>query len=1344
MSKEQFVYSSKNSFSSGELTPTMEGRNDLPIYQHGVKKLMNFMILPSGGIIRRHGTQYAHVFKDKIPTAKRMINIMHSREWSFLIIFSSAADKTRVEVLINGKGKPIDLGTIEVVLDINQFSFAAYQGVAYVSFGIKYPVWRFLIDPGKIIEFDLLNIDELNEMQRKQLFVFDVFKVKGKVYDTNRNQMEIIRGVFPRAQNEINQELANTAKVELNGLITNSLSVFEGRLWALGTGKNIHEIWASSMGAMDEFNLAYASLLEARNPLSAFATTFVSSTFDNILWSMPFAKELLLGTTDGIYVLKTGDRTKDEFVTIHKDIDISVSIVQPIICGKTVFFVEGDNKKIHSLYYSQEKGGYQISCITTYAEHLFTSGIRQIIAVNSPFNMIFTVLNNGSFATFTYSQDLKIMGWSQHWLGGDGKVTEAIPLYGDDSDKVYFRVRRQGSFIEHGEFVPIAKEYIEYFDCKYLSANIQNRIHEPLYADCYDHYKREGEEEIDQEFAIALKKANVFEYKEDLSNLEQLILKQIKLERVFPEIDILNHFVVGQTHLNRLEDVEEIDNSDQNIPEDERPVITIDLKPIYTEFIKKYFSQYLTPIQLLLGLEMAMIRKLQTFNGYVTNVLLGGYEDIQYLEPIILEVNAIATEMRKQGEEVKKIEIDDRLKERSYHFITHKENSKYSFCIAGILDLKDQDRLAYFMSFLQGMTRTAVMLKYYFSSPEYFIKDYKTKLLKEFNFRANYQLLKSNIAINVESLDIEEYIEKSFKGNKVLQAETDKFRVEANNLTISNFILDKLKLEDDFIKYFKIIEGDLLFNEGILDKSTEELKEFFRQKLAYILAIIYNSYDRSIIEKKAVAEVILNIFRNFLNLLGIIPSEQKEELTSNLNGLVPSFIDDFIANAPEAVNLVNNQKLVWQINELIEQANHLPEEARDNFINNAPLDIRAEVIATWANINKAKYYRMFNELKEQIDNYIESAYEENDIDEGIAEYPQLVREALKIYWRERTEQEIEIGWENNLFGDQENQVEFISFIRLTIIGFLVESKHVDEINIAAVNDIEKDCLFAQDNYPELKQYNNKYLVILFMLVIRANNMFNDILNSFIKTSNHLVPSEEQSLLRITTDISHPTKLDKYLLLSQKYFPIFRQNFPDIDLEMIKTLIRHINAGINRVESDELHNIYGGMTTGFIGDNELLSNKRLPAVNLGVIWLNRYVRFLSFGFVYSSVLQTFPFIFTDEFEHMDKKDCAVGLKLFNTKGGYIEESTACGYDKRQFINCPKLNLDNMSFYLSDKKYLVGDAIRSITTPYISGWMHFSVNREISKDVDLVYVVDKPYPASILRIYAKAKLMPHYLN
>ena len=53
-----WVYGSKSSFSAGELTPTIEGRTDLPLYQNGAKKIINWMILPSGGLTRRPGTVF--------------------------------------------------------------------------------------------------------------------------------------------------------------------------------------------------------------------------------------------------------------------------------------------------------------------------------------------------------------------------------------------------------------------------------------------------------------------------------------------------------------------------------------------------------------------------------------------------------------------------------------------------------------------------------------------------------------------------------------------------------------------------------------------------------------------------------------------------------------------------------------------------------------------------------------------------------------------------------------------------------------------------------------------------------------------------------------------------------------------------------------------------------------------------------------------------------------------------------------------------------------------------------------------------------------------------------------
>ena len=59
----EWIFSIKNNFSAGELSPTMEGRSDTPLYQQGVRTLLNFLVLPSGGLVRRPGTRCIHIFK---------------------------------------------------------------------------------------------------------------------------------------------------------------------------------------------------------------------------------------------------------------------------------------------------------------------------------------------------------------------------------------------------------------------------------------------------------------------------------------------------------------------------------------------------------------------------------------------------------------------------------------------------------------------------------------------------------------------------------------------------------------------------------------------------------------------------------------------------------------------------------------------------------------------------------------------------------------------------------------------------------------------------------------------------------------------------------------------------------------------------------------------------------------------------------------------------------------------------------------------------------------------------------------------------------------------------------
>ena len=100
-----FIFSSKNSFTAGELTPTMDGRTDLAVYQNGVRKLMNFLPLPSGGAVRRSGTEYIAVIDEekggKKILPKVMLPLVISRDITYLIVFKidEKASKTTCSFL---------------------------------------------------------------------------------------------------------------------------------------------------------------------------------------------------------------------------------------------------------------------------------------------------------------------------------------------------------------------------------------------------------------------------------------------------------------------------------------------------------------------------------------------------------------------------------------------------------------------------------------------------------------------------------------------------------------------------------------------------------------------------------------------------------------------------------------------------------------------------------------------------------------------------------------------------------------------------------------------------------------------------------------------------------------------------------------------------------------------------------------------------------------------------------------------------------------------------------------------------------------------------------------------
>ena len=700
--------------------------------------------------------------------------------------------------------------------------------------------------------------------------------------------------------------------------------------------------------------------------------------------------------------------------------------------------------------------------------------------------------------------------------------------------------------------------------------------------------------------------------------------------------------------------------------------------------------------------------------------------------------------LREQQEEIYNWRIDDQIL-TSIKKITHVNEDSYGF-FPGIMDsVKKDNYVNGFSNLVSRLKLGKKITESFLYYPQEYSKKKKKQLLKEFIYKANSSWLTVNLSESIEELNFYDLAAKLSSSIEPSSEAMEQFQDSAKIFTVRNNILDLI--EENIYKkfYIKFRPHELATS----DYSEDRIREFFASQIIYIIAVIYNSYDlKNISEAQTnlIKETITGILDAFLNIC-LVASEDVRDAIS-IENLVTEIFDAYLANEAQIVRAVDEQRIKWRAKSI--ELGFDPDEDNEAKILSYPAELETEL----RRFNDISQYMIATNLlgldlvREADDPDIE--FDKNDEFGPGGDYEYLsdtVKDAISN----------KIGEYNNDFYDQ-NAFDWLdeavadSNITFSLDDFIylgleeyIDELHDPNIDRNLLNHFRRSKEDAIVRWPYLANMN-EFFTISYVQSIVTYKDIETLYIMLIKYANLTVPSENAEFYSAWQDQVNPSKIDKFLFLAKEYFPIFRQNFPDIDANMLKVITRGMTASKRSILNKEMYPVYHGMSSSFIGDDELIKSK-IIARSLSSTLIEHFVdyyRFISVGFNYKSVLQTFPFVFPEEFERIIKKDAGLQLKLFNTKGGYIEEKTSLGGTRKQFIHTPKVDFDIINHYLPDKKYLMAEAINSIRTPYLSGWVHFTCNRPIEKDIDMVYVVDKPYPAAILKIDAKAKLYPHHLK
>jgi len=225
-------------------------------------------------------------------------------------------------------------------------------------------------------------------------------------------------------------------------------TIFEQRLWCAGTTKYPQTIWGSRTGLYYDFT---------KGALDTDACSFtIASDEVNPITYLVSARQLLVETYGGEMSMRGGNEKPitPSNVQIKPETTYGSINVRPINIAHEVVFVQRARRKVRAQGYQLQADGYGASDLTVLAEHITNSGVVAMAYQQSPDQLLWLVLTDGTMLSCTLDREQQVTGWARHYTEGAFESVACVPT--STGDQLWAVVRRTVS----GATV----RYIEYMD----------------------------------------------------------------------------------------------------------------------------------------------------------------------------------------------------------------------------------------------------------------------------------------------------------------------------------------------------------------------------------------------------------------------------------------------------------------------------------------------------------------------------------------------------------------------------------------------------------------------------------------------------------------------------------------------------------------------------------------------------------------------------------------------------------------------------------------------------------------------------------------------------------------
>jgi len=432
-------------FTGGELSPRLDGRNDLAKYSSGCATLENLVIYPHGSAARRPGTNFVAEVKDSTKKT-RLIPFEFSTTQTYMLEFGNQYIrfyKDNGQILSGGSAYEISTPYLEA--ELFDLKFAQSADIMYIC------------HPNHEVE-------KLSRTGHTSWSLTDVNFTNGPYLDTNISTTTITSSAhtvgtgrtftsssdiftstdvgrlirfrdghakitaFTDNQHVTVEILVDTGSASSSvdwslGAFSDTtghpscVTFFEQRLAFAATLNNPQTVYFSKSGDYENMDANIGGTIADDD---AIIYTIASNQVNAIRF-MTATRTLIIGTAGGEFVVSGGG--SDSAITptnilIKKQSNHGAANIDAIAVGNATLFLQRARRKIRELAYNFDVDGYVAPDMTILAEHITEGGLTQVAYQQEPNQIVYATREDGELAGLTYQREQQVTAWHRHIFGG--------------------------------------------------------------------------------------------------------------------------------------------------------------------------------------------------------------------------------------------------------------------------------------------------------------------------------------------------------------------------------------------------------------------------------------------------------------------------------------------------------------------------------------------------------------------------------------------------------------------------------------------------------------------------------------------------------------------------------------------------------------------------------------------------------------------------------------------------------------------------------------------------------------------------------------------------------------